>query len=106
MKLQLEIASLLQKSTLPDGSLQRKAKAKYVTTNEGPKVKLDKTSLSMTVDASKAPTASAAFNITNKGKGMLKYELTAATTKAIMSTKARAEKPSPGQVVCRQEAVS
>ena len=99
MKLQLEIASLLQKSTLPDGSLQRKAKAKYVTTNEGPKVKLDKTSLSMTVDASKAPTASAAFNITNKGKGMLKYELTAATTKAIMSTKARAEKPSPGQVV-------
>ena len=99
MKLQPEIASLLQKTTLPDGSLQRKAKAKYVTTNEGPKVKLDKTSLSMTVDASKAPTASAAFNITNKGKGMLKYELTAATTKAIMSTKARAEKPSPGQVV-------
>ena len=99
MKLQPEIASLLQKSTLPDGSLHRKAKAKYVTTNEGPKVKLDKTSLSMTVDASKAPTASAAFNITNKGKGMLKYELTAATTKAIMSTKARAEKPSPGQVV-------
>lgn len=99
MKLQPEIASLLQKTTLPDGSLQRKAKAKYVTTNEGPKVKLDKTSLSMTVDASKAPTASAAFNITNKGKGMLKYELTAATTKAIMSTKARAEKLSPGQVV-------
>ena len=99
MKLQPEIASLLQKSTLPDGSLQRKAKAKYVTTNKGPKVKLDKTSLSMMVDASKAPTASAAFNITNKGKGMLKYELTAATTKAIMSTKARAEKPSPGQVV-------
>lgn len=32
VKLQPEIASLLQKTTLPDGSLQRKAKAKYVTT--------------------------------------------------------------------------
>ena len=72
---------------------------KEATTNEGPKVKLDKTSLSMTVDAAKNPTANTSFNITNAGKGMLKYELTAATTKATMSTQARAEKPSPGQVV-------
>lgn len=72
---------------------------KEATTNAGPKVKLDKTSLSMTVDAAKDPTANTSFNITNAGKGMLKYELTAATKRATMSTQARADKPSPGQVV-------
>ncbi len=72
---------------------------KEATTNAGPKVKLDKTSLSMTVDAAKSPTAEATFNIANSGEGMLKYELTAATKSATMSTQSRAQKPSPGQVI-------
>ena len=72
---------------------------KEATTNAGPKVKLDKTALTMAVDAASSPTAETAFNITNSGEGMLKYQLTAATTRAIMSTKSRATNPSPGQVL-------
>ena len=72
---------------------------KDATTNVGPKVEVDKTSVTMTVDASKAPTGEASFNIKNAGEGMLKYQLTAATTRTTMSASARAQKPSPGQVV-------
>ena len=72
---------------------------KDATTNAGPKVDVDKTAVSMTVDASKAPTAEASFCIKNVGEGMLKYQLAAATTRATMSTNSRAQKPLPGQVV-------
>ena len=81
------------------GKASAMSPVKEATTNAGPKVQVDKTTLNMTVDAANAPTAEASFNIKNAGEGMLKYQLTTATTRATMSTKARAEKPTPGQVV-------
>ena len=53
----------------------------------------------MTVDATKASTAEASFNVKNAGEGVLKYQLTTATTRATMSTSARNLKPNPGQVL-------
>ncbi len=72
---------------------------KEATTNAGPKVQVDKTALTMTVNAAESETAEASFNIKNTGEGVLKYQLTAATTRATMSTSSRADKPTPGQVV-------
>lgn len=72
---------------------------KEATTNAGPKVQVDQKNLSMTVDATKASTAEASFNVKNAGEGVLKYQLTTATTRATMSTSARNLKPNPGQVI-------
>lgn len=72
---------------------------KEATTNAGPKVQVDQKNLSMTVDATKASTAEASFNVKNAGEGVLKYQLTTATTRAAMSTSARNLKPNPGQVL-------
>lgn len=72
---------------------------KEATTNAGPKVQVDQKNLSMTVDATKASTAEASFNVKNAGEGVLKYQLTTATTRATMSTSARNLKPNPGQVL-------
>ena len=66
---------------------------KEATTNAGPKVQVDQKNLSMTVDATKASTAEASFNVKNAGEGVLKYQLTTATTRATMSTSARNLKP-------------
>lgn len=72
---------------------------KEATTNAGPKVQVDKESLYMTVDATKASTAEASFNVKNAGEGVLKYQLTTATTRATMSTSGRIKNPNPGQVL-------
>ena len=72
---------------------------KEATTNAGPKVQVDQKNLSMTVDATKASTAEASFNVKNAGEGVLKYKLTTATTRATMSTSGRIKKPNPGQVL-------
>ena len=72
---------------------------KEATTNSGPKVQVDQKSLSMTVDATKASTAEASFNVKNAGEGVLKYKLTTATTRATMSTSGRIKNPNPGQVL-------
>ena len=72
---------------------------KEATTNAGPKAQVDKTALTMAIDATKDLTASAEFNVKNAGEGMLKYELTAATTRASISMSSRDAKPSPGQVI-------
>ena len=72
---------------------------KEATTNAGPKVQVDQKNLSMTVDATKASTVEASFNVKNAGEGVLKYQLTTATTRATMSTSARNLKPNPGQVL-------
>ena len=72
---------------------------KEATTNAGPKVQVDKKNLYMTVDATKASTAEASFNVKNAGEGVLKYQLTTATTRATMSTSGRIKKPNPGQVL-------
>lgn len=72
---------------------------KEATTNAGPKVQVDQKNLSMTVDATKASTAEASFNVKNAGEGVLKYQLTTATTRATMSTSGRIKNPKPGQVL-------
>ena len=72
---------------------------KEAITNAGPKVQVDQKNLSMTVDATKASTAEASFNVKNAGEGVLKYQLTTATTRATMSTSGRIKKPNPGQVL-------
>lgn len=72
---------------------------KEATTNAGPKVQVDQKNLSMTVDATKASTAEASFNVKNAGEGVLKYQLTTATTRATLSTSGRIKKPNPGQVL-------
>ena len=72
---------------------------KEATTNSGPKVQVDQKNLSMTVDATKASTAEASFNVKNAGEGVLKYQLTTATTRATMSTSGRIKNPNPGQVL-------
>ena len=72
---------------------------KSATTNAGPKVALDKTTLTMAVDATKSNTASASFNIKNEGEGVLKYQLTTATTSSVISNYSRQNAPSPGQEV-------
>ena len=72
---------------------------KEATTNAGPKVQVDQKNLYMTVDATKASTAEASFNVKNAGEGVLKYQLTTATTRATMSTSGRIKNPNPGQVL-------
>ena len=72
---------------------------KEATTNAGPKVQVDQKNLSMTVDATKASTAEASFNVKNAGEGVLKYQLTTATTRSTMSTSGRIKNPNPGQVL-------
>ena len=72
---------------------------KEATTNAGPKVQVDQKNLSMTVDATKASTAEASFNVKNAGEGVLKYQLTTATTRATMSTSGRIKNPNPGQIL-------
>lgn len=72
---------------------------KEATTNSGPKVQVDQKNLSMAVDATKASTAEASFNVKNAGEGVLKYQLTTATTRATMSTSGRIKNPNPGQVL-------
>ena len=72
---------------------------KSATTNVGPKVALDKSTLSMIVDANKSKVAEGTFEISNKGEGVLKYELTAATKSASYVTSSTNRNPNPGKVV-------
>lgn len=81
------------------GKASTAAAVKSATTNEGPTAQLDKSSLTLKLDASKASTTEGSFNISNTGKGVLKYELASSTIKATYSTSARQGKPTPGNVV-------
>lgn len=68
------------------------------TTNAGPVISFDKTSLSMTIDATSSTTASDEFVISNTGAGVLKYSISAATKSVSISRSSRNE-VSPGNVV-------
>ena len=81
------------------GKASAASAVKSATTNEGPTATLDKSTLALSLNASKASTAEGTFNISNTGKGVLKYELTASTAKASYSTSDRNAKPAPGNVV-------
>ena len=57
------------------------------TTNAGPKMTVDKTSLSMTIDASSSFEGGATFNIGNDDEGLLKWEGKIATKSFTAATK-------------------
>lgn len=59
-----------------------------VATNAGPKMTVDKTSLSMTIDAAASDEGSAIFNISNQDEGLLKWSGKIATTKYTPATRA------------------
>lgn len=79
-----------------DGSAM--SAVKEATTNAGPEVELDKTALTLDVDAAQSAKAEGEFTIANKGLGMLKYSLSAATKNVAVSTAALRE-ANPGNVV-------
>lgn len=56
------------------------------TTNAGPKMSVDKTSLSFTVNANNSAVGSAEFTISNLDEGLLKWSATAHTTQSTIST--------------------
>ena len=80
------------------GKASAMSPVKSATTNAGPKVALDKTALTMNLDATKSNVAEGSFNVSNKGEGVLKYELTAATKSASYVTYSK-NNPTPGKVV-------
>ncbi|MEE0975955.1 MAG: S8 family serine peptidase [Muribaculaceae bacterium] len=65
------------------------------TTNAGPKMTIDKTSLSFTVKP--GAIGEATFNIGNDDEGLLKWSASVATTQATIATRS-ASKPAPGIV--------
>ncbi len=79
------------------GTASALSSVKSATTNEGPKMSIDKTSLTLTVDAGTSKTASDAFTITNDGLGILKYKLSAATANISISTYGKPS-PNPGRI--------
>lgn len=74
------------------------SEVKTTKTNAGPKVKLDKTNLTLAVDANKGTVAQADFTISNIGEGLLKYSFGAATVRVNASAYALSA-PKPGLVV-------
>ena len=64
-----------------------------VSTNAGPKMTLDKTSLSFTIDAAASATGSASFTIGNTDEGLLKWSGKIATKSVSIATKALSSKP-------------
>lgn len=66
------------------------------TTNAGPKMTVDKTSLSLTIDASASSIGSTTFNIGNEDEGLLKWSGKIATKSYTTSTQALSKRPIPG----------
>lgn len=81
------------------GTASALSPVKEATTNAGPTLKVDKTKLTLTLDASKGNVAKDSLTVSNTGKGILKYSLTAATKTAYPSTSSIANSPKPGKVV-------
>ena len=78
---------------------------KSATTNAGPEVSLNKSELSLDVDASKGQTATDEFVIDNVGKGILKYTMSAATQSATISASA-ANNVVPGKLVPARNSIT
>ena len=78
---------------------------KSATTNAGPEVSLNKSELSLDVDASKGQTATDEFVIDNVGKGILKYTMSAATQSATKSASA-ANNVVPGKLVPARNSIT
>lgn len=75
------------------------------TTNEGPEVNIDKTALNLDVDASQGGTGQDQLTINNVGKGILEYNITAATVGANISTQS-VTSPVPGRIVPAGKGIS
>ncbi|MBQ7941226.1 MAG: S8 family serine peptidase [Muribaculaceae bacterium] len=70
------------------------------TTNAGPKMAIDKTSLSFTIDASISDTGNAIFNISNQDEGLLKWQGKIGTTSYTPATRSLGSiRPTIGNVV-------
>ena len=87
------------------GDMSALSEVKTFTTNEGPAAELDKTSLSLNVDAAQGDAATDRFTIRNVGKGILEYNLTASTVSASLSTSSNSA-PSPGRIVTAGKKIS
>lgn len=80
------------------GDVSALSPVKSATTNEGPKVTLSKTELSLTLDASQGGVAKDEFTINNTGKGILEYDITANTVKAPTASTYANGAPQPGRL--------
>ncbi len=80
------------------GQASELSEIKSATTNEGPKVTLDKTSIDLNVDATTSNIAEDSFTITNDGKGVLKYSISANTQSVYISSYANKNNVTPGKI--------
>lgn len=87
------------------GNSAEMTEVKSATTNAGPEVSLNKSELSLDVDASKGQTATDEFVINNVGKGILKYTMSAATQSATISASA-ANNVVPGKLVPARNSIT
>lgn len=87
------------------GNSAEMTEVKSATTNAGPEVSLNKSELSLDVDASKGQTATDEFIIDNVGKGILKYTMSAATQSATISASA-ANNVVPGKLVPARNSIT
>lgn len=87
------------------GNSAEMTEVKSATTNAGPEVSLNKSELSLDVDASKGQTATDEFVIDNIGKGILKYTMSAATQSATISASA-ANNVVPGKLVPARNSIT
>lgn len=87
------------------GDISALSEVKTFTTNEGPETTIDKTSLSLSIDAAQGGVATDQFTISNVGKGILNYSLSASTVSASLSTSSNSA-PSPGNVVTAGKKIS
>lgn len=87
------------------GNSAEMTEVKSATTNAGPEVSLNKSELSLDVDASKGQTATDEFVIDNVGKGILKYTMSAATQSATISASA-ANNVVPGKLVPARNSIT
>lgn len=87
------------------GNSAEMTEVKSATTNAGPEVSLNKSELSLDVDASKGQTATDEFVIDNVGKGILKYTMSAATQSTTISASA-ANNVVPGKLVPARNSIT
>ncbi len=80
------------------GNVSKLSEVKSATTNAGPKVSVDKNTVSLNVDATSGSTATDEFTIKNDGEGLLRYSMSANTVKAVATTSSKGN-PVPGKIV-------
>lgn len=81
------------------GTPSARSAVKSATTNAGPTAVLSTDAVTLKLDASKGTTATGSFDISNTGKGVLKYELAHSTRSVSYSMSDRHATPSPGRIV-------